>query len=135
MIKHGSKFINAVSNSGVPHITILMGASYGAGTRPPSRPPQAGLANTHPRTRTRTRTRAHTRARRQLRNVWPSVQTAIPLLVAQLQVFGHGPRPAHRGALARFRYFSLSLSCVSLTRTANNKQRTTNNEQRDGYGR
>ncbi len=38
MIKHGSKFINAVSNSGVPHITILMGASYGAGTRPPSRP-------------------------------------------------------------------------------------------------
>lgn len=31
MIKHGSKFINAVSNSGVPHITILMGASYGAG--------------------------------------------------------------------------------------------------------
>ncbi len=32
MIKHGSKFINAVSNSGVPHITVIMGASYGAGT-------------------------------------------------------------------------------------------------------
>jgi len=31
MIKHGSKFINAISNSGVPHITIIMGASYGAG--------------------------------------------------------------------------------------------------------
>jgi acetyl-CoA carboxylase carboxyltransferase component len=31
IIKHGSKFINAVSNSGVPHLTIIMGASYGAG--------------------------------------------------------------------------------------------------------
>jgi len=31
IIKYGSKFINAVSNSGVPHITIIMGASYGAG--------------------------------------------------------------------------------------------------------
>ncbi|GAA4659585.1 acyl-CoA carboxylase subunit beta [Gordonia humi] len=31
MIKHGSMMINAVSNSTVPHISILMGASYGAG--------------------------------------------------------------------------------------------------------
>ena len=31
MIKHGSMMINAVSNSKVPHISILMGASYGAG--------------------------------------------------------------------------------------------------------
>eukprot|EP00009_Paramoeba_aestuarina_P008006 CAMPEP_0201517216 /NCGR_PEP_ID=MMETSP0161_2-20130828/8379_1 /ASSEMBLY_ACC=CAM_ASM_000251 /TAXON_ID=180227 /ORGANISM="Neoparamoeba aestuarina, Strain SoJaBio B1-5/56/2" /LENGTH=536 /DNA_ID=CAMNT_0047914641 /DNA_START=57 /DNA_END=1667 /DNA_ORIENTATION=+ len=31
MIKAGSQFINAVSNSGVPAITIVMGASYGAG--------------------------------------------------------------------------------------------------------
>jgi acetyl-CoA carboxylase carboxyltransferase component len=31
IIKHGSKFINAVSNSGVPHISVIMGASYGAG--------------------------------------------------------------------------------------------------------
>jgi len=31
MVKHGSKFINAVSNSGVPHISVVMGASYGAG--------------------------------------------------------------------------------------------------------
>jgi acetyl-CoA carboxylase carboxyltransferase component len=29
--KHGSKMINAVSNSTVPHITIIVGASYGAG--------------------------------------------------------------------------------------------------------
>ncbi|MQA12364.1 MAG: acyl-CoA carboxylase subunit beta [Pseudonocardiaceae bacterium] len=31
MIKHGAMMINAVSNSAVPHISILMGASYGAG--------------------------------------------------------------------------------------------------------
>jgi len=31
MIKHGALMINAVSNSAVPHISILMGASYGAG--------------------------------------------------------------------------------------------------------
>jgi len=31
IIKHGSKLINAVSNSGVPHISIVTGASYGAG--------------------------------------------------------------------------------------------------------
>ena len=31
IVKDGSKMINAVSNSGVPHITINMGASYGAG--------------------------------------------------------------------------------------------------------
>jgi acetyl-CoA carboxylase carboxyltransferase component len=31
IIKHGSMMINAVSNSAVPHISILLGASYGAG--------------------------------------------------------------------------------------------------------
>lgn len=31
MIKHGSMMINAVSNSKVPHISLLLGASYGAG--------------------------------------------------------------------------------------------------------
>jgi acetyl-CoA carboxylase carboxyltransferase component len=31
MIKHGAQMINAVSNSKVPHISILIGASYGAG--------------------------------------------------------------------------------------------------------
>jgi acetyl-CoA carboxylase carboxyltransferase component len=31
IIKDGAKMINAVANSNVPHITILMGASYGAG--------------------------------------------------------------------------------------------------------
>jgi acetyl-CoA carboxylase carboxyltransferase component len=31
IIKHGATMINAVSNSKVPHISILMGASYGAG--------------------------------------------------------------------------------------------------------
>ncbi|MDQ2837630.1 MAG: acyl-CoA carboxylase subunit beta [Actinomycetota bacterium] len=31
IIKHGAMMINAVSNSGVPHISILLGASYGAG--------------------------------------------------------------------------------------------------------
>lgn len=31
IIKHGAQMINAVSNSTVPHISILMGASYGAG--------------------------------------------------------------------------------------------------------
>jgi acetyl-CoA carboxylase carboxyltransferase component len=31
IIKHGAKLINAVSNSGVPHVTIMLGASYGAG--------------------------------------------------------------------------------------------------------
>src|SRR6202008_3602285 len=31
MVKDGSKMINAVTNSAVPHITIMMGASYGAG--------------------------------------------------------------------------------------------------------
>ncbi|HEY3870323.1 MAG TPA: carboxyl transferase domain-containing protein [Actinocrinis sp.] len=31
IIKHGAMMINAVSNSRVPHISILMGASYGAG--------------------------------------------------------------------------------------------------------
>jgi acetyl-CoA carboxylase carboxyltransferase component len=29
--KHGSKMINAVSNSTVPHLTVIVGASYGAG--------------------------------------------------------------------------------------------------------
>jgi acetyl-CoA carboxylase carboxyltransferase component len=31
ILKHGAMMINAVSNSRVPHISILMGASYGAG--------------------------------------------------------------------------------------------------------
>jgi acetyl-CoA carboxylase carboxyltransferase component len=31
IIKHGAKLINAVSNSEVPTITIMIGASYGAG--------------------------------------------------------------------------------------------------------
>jgi acetyl-CoA carboxylase carboxyltransferase component len=31
IIKHGSMMINAVSNSKVPHLSVLMGASYGAG--------------------------------------------------------------------------------------------------------
>jgi acetyl-CoA carboxylase carboxyltransferase component len=31
IIKHGSQMINAVSNSNVPHITVILGASYGAG--------------------------------------------------------------------------------------------------------
>ncbi|KAG1178907.1 hypothetical protein G6F70_001308 [Rhizopus microsporus] len=31
IIKAGARFINAISNSKVPHITIMMGASYGAG--------------------------------------------------------------------------------------------------------
>ncbi|KAJ3353236.1 Acetyl-coenzyme A carboxylase carboxyl transferase subunit beta 2 [Entophlyctis luteolus] len=31
IIKAGSRFINAVSNSCVPHITVVIGASYGAG--------------------------------------------------------------------------------------------------------
>ncbi|HEY4004565.1 MAG TPA: acyl-CoA carboxylase subunit beta, partial [Pseudonocardia sp.] len=31
IIKHGAMMINAVSNSTVPHITLTMGASYGAG--------------------------------------------------------------------------------------------------------
>ncbi len=31
IIKHGAQMINAVSNSKVPHLSIIMGASYGAG--------------------------------------------------------------------------------------------------------
>jgi acetyl-CoA carboxylase carboxyltransferase component len=31
MIKHGAMMINAVSNSTVPHVSVLLGASYGAG--------------------------------------------------------------------------------------------------------
>jgi acetyl-CoA carboxylase carboxyltransferase component len=31
IVKNGSKMINAVSNSTVPHITIILGSSYGAG--------------------------------------------------------------------------------------------------------
>ena len=31
IIKHGAQMINAVSNSTVPHISIILGASYGAG--------------------------------------------------------------------------------------------------------
>jgi acetyl-CoA carboxylase carboxyltransferase component len=31
IIKHGAQMINAVANSKVPHITVVMGASYGAG--------------------------------------------------------------------------------------------------------
>jgi acyl-CoA carboxylase subunit beta len=31
IIKDGAKLINAVSNSGVPHVTLMVGASYGAG--------------------------------------------------------------------------------------------------------
>ncbi|RHW26001.1 acyl-CoA carboxylase subunit beta [Nocardioides immobilis] len=31
IIKHGALMINAVSNSKVPHLTVIMGASYGAG--------------------------------------------------------------------------------------------------------
>ncbi|MBT2383170.1 acyl-CoA carboxylase subunit beta [Streptomyces sp. ISL-11] len=31
IIKHGSMMINAVANSRVPHLSVLMGASYGAG--------------------------------------------------------------------------------------------------------
>jgi acetyl-CoA carboxylase carboxyltransferase component len=32
MIKKGSQLINAVTNSTVPHFTVIIGASYGAGT-------------------------------------------------------------------------------------------------------
>ncbi len=31
IIKHGAQMLNAVSNSKVPHISVIMGASYGAG--------------------------------------------------------------------------------------------------------
>ncbi|CAN5552557.1 carboxyl transferase domain-containing protein [soil metagenome] len=31
MVKNGAKMINAVTNSAVPHLTVIMGASYGAG--------------------------------------------------------------------------------------------------------
>jgi acetyl-CoA carboxylase carboxyltransferase component len=31
MVKDGAKMINAVTNSGVPHITVVLGSSYGAG--------------------------------------------------------------------------------------------------------
>ena len=31
IVKHGSQMINAVSNSAVPHLTVILGASYGAG--------------------------------------------------------------------------------------------------------
>jgi acetyl-CoA carboxylase carboxyltransferase component len=31
IVKHGSQMINALSNSQVPHITVILGASYGAG--------------------------------------------------------------------------------------------------------
>jgi acetyl-CoA carboxylase carboxyltransferase component len=31
IVKHGSQMINALSNSKVPHVTVIMGASYGAG--------------------------------------------------------------------------------------------------------
>jgi acyl-CoA carboxylase subunit beta len=31
IIRHGSRLINAVTNSEVPHLTLMMGASYGAG--------------------------------------------------------------------------------------------------------
>ncbi len=31
MVKHGALMINAVSNSAVPHLTLMIGASYGAG--------------------------------------------------------------------------------------------------------
>jgi acetyl-CoA carboxylase carboxyltransferase component len=31
MVKDGAKMINAVANSSVPHLTVMMGASYGAG--------------------------------------------------------------------------------------------------------
>ena len=31
IIKDGAKMINAVANSTVPHLTLILGASYGAG--------------------------------------------------------------------------------------------------------
>jgi acetyl-CoA carboxylase carboxyltransferase component len=31
IIKHGAQMINAVSNSSVPHLSVILGASYGAG--------------------------------------------------------------------------------------------------------
>ena len=31
IVKHGSQMINALSNSTVPHLTVILGASYGAG--------------------------------------------------------------------------------------------------------
>ena len=31
IIKHGAMMINAISNSTVPHLSVIMGASYGAG--------------------------------------------------------------------------------------------------------
>ena len=32
IIKKGSQMVNAVSNSTVPHLTVIIGSSYGAGT-------------------------------------------------------------------------------------------------------
>jgi acetyl-CoA carboxylase carboxyltransferase component len=31
MVKHGSQMINALSNSRLPHVTVILGSSYGAG--------------------------------------------------------------------------------------------------------
>ncbi len=31
IVKHGAQMINALSNSAVPHVTVILGASYGAG--------------------------------------------------------------------------------------------------------
>lgn len=39
IIKAGSLFINAVSNSHVPHLTIMCGSSFGAGNYAMVRPP------------------------------------------------------------------------------------------------
>jgi hypothetical protein len=38
IVKHGSQMINAVSNSAVPHITVILGASYGRGQLRDERP-------------------------------------------------------------------------------------------------
>ena len=38
IIKHGAQMINAVSNSTVPHLALIVGGSYGAANYAMSRP-------------------------------------------------------------------------------------------------
>ena len=48
IIKHGAMMINAVSNSRVPHLSVIMGASYGAGQLRHERPRATTRASSSP---------------------------------------------------------------------------------------
>ena len=72
LIKSGSLFVDAVSRSRVPHLSVICGASYGAGNYAVD---------------------PHLKFLIDKLDVWTSLRAKISFQLAGVTVFGHGTRP------------------------------------------